>query len=140
VSWVIERDGVRESLGHNDLTITGLRHALDLIFTSATPRLDSAHAYIGVGDSQTPFSSSQTDLQATTNKVLRPMDATYPSRSAQTVTLRATFGSSQANFDWKEWGIYYNDGSPHLFSRRVQSLGTKTSPSIWRLYAEVTLS
>lgn len=146
VEWSIERNGAREDLGHNDITTGGFEHALNKVFgLTNTPALDNAEAWLGVGDSTTPFSVAQTDLQASTNKVYRHMDATYPSRVGQTVTLRATFPAGVASFAWREYGILWSGtagaGSPSgLFSRRVQNLGTKAAGDSWILTAAVTLS
>lgn len=147
VEWSIERDGVREDLGHNDITTAGFQHALDLVFglAGSTPGLTNAEAWLGVGDSTTPFSAGQTDLQATTNKAYQHMDATYPSRVGQTVTLRATFPAGVASFTWAEYGILWSASagaaSPGaLFSRRVQALGTKAAGNTWVLTAAVTLT
>lgn len=146
VEWSIERDGALEHLGHNDITTAGFEHALDKIFgLDSVPALDNAEAWLGVGDSTTPFSIAHTDLQGTTNKVYRHMDATYPSRVGQTVTLRATFPAGEASFAWREYGILWSAtagaASPGgLFSRRVQNLGTKAAGDTWILTAAVTLS
>lgn len=141
ISWAIDRDGAREELGHNDLTVAGLQNMLDLIFTSGGgTRLSTGNARIGVGDSTSPFSTSHTDLQASTNKLRKGMVAGYPARAAQTVTLQAQFGSSEANFAWNEWGLFWGASGANMLSRKVQPLGTKASPAVWVLTATVTLS
>lgn len=141
IHWVIDRDGEREDLGHNDMTVAGLQNMLDLIFTSSGgTRLSTGNARIGVGDSTTPFSSLQTDLQASTNVLRKGMVGGYPARAAQTVTLQSSFGSSEANFAWNEWGLFWGASGANMLSRKVQSLGTKASPAVWVLTATVTLS
>jgi hypothetical protein len=100
--------------------------------------LNATNAYLGVGDSTTAFVASQTDLQATTNKVRQGMDATYPVRSGAGVTYRATFATSQANYAWQEWGTFNAASSGVMWQRKVESLGTKTSSQAWQL--SVTLN
>ncbi|MBI2764857.1 MAG: hypothetical protein HYX53_02970 [Chloroflexi bacterium] len=100
---------------------------------SSYTKFSSANAHIGVGDSATAFASSQTDLQAATNKLRKPMDATYPQRSANVITWRATFGTAEANFAWNERGIFNALSGSQMLSRKVVSLGTKTSSASWQL-------
>jgi hypothetical protein len=50
------------------LTDAGAGLMAALVVGSDTP-LDDSHGYIGVGDSTTAFSASQSDLQASTNKI-----------------------------------------------------------------------
>jgi hypothetical protein len=77
---------VSEVIG-NMLLNEGIGELLDLACGLGTPTaFSNANAYIGVGDSTTAESASQTDLQASTNKTYKAMSASYPSRSAQTVT------------------------------------------------------
>jgi hypothetical protein len=68
--------------------------------------LDNAHAYMGVGESSTAFAPSQTDLQASANKVRRPMDGALPYlSSSQTIAFSAMFAKTKANFTRREWGL-----------------------------------
>lgn len=113
--------------------------ATALINDSAT-FLNNANAYLGVGDSTTAFSAAHTDLQAATNKLRKAMDATYPQRSSNVLTFRSTFGTSDANFAWQEWGVFNASASGTLFSRKVESLGTKTSAQTWILTATITVA
>ncbi len=101
--------------------------------------LNAANAHLGVGDSSTAAADTQTDLQASSNKLRKGMDATYPQHTdststagAKTITLRATFGTSEANFAWAEWGSFTGT-TGRMVSRKVESLGTKTSASSWVL-------
>lgn len=100
---------------------------------SSYTKFSSANAHIGVGDSSTAFASTQTDLQAATNKLRKPMDATYPQRSANVITWRATFATAEANFAWNERGILNAVSGSQMLSRKVVSLGTKTSSASWQL-------
>ena len=102
--------------------------------------LNNANAYLGVGDSTTAFSAAHTDLQAATNKLRVGMDATYPQRSSNVLTLRSTFTTGQANYAWDEWGIFNASSGSTMFSRKVEALGTKTSAQSWVLTATVTVA
>lgn len=101
---------------------------------------NNANAYIGVGDSTTAFSASQTDLQASTNKLRKAMDSGYPTRSNNTMTFRSTFGTSEANFAWNEWGVFNASSGGTMLNRKVESLGTKTSAQSWQITVDVTLN
>lgn len=94
----------------------------------------------GQAATKEPLSASQTDLQASTNKFRKGMDATYPQVSGQTVTFRSTFGASEANFAINEGGIFNASSGGTMLNRRVQYLGTKASPSTLQLTATVTVS
>lgn len=111
-----------------------------MLLGEATTDLNAANAYIGVGDSSTAFSVSQTDLQAATNKLRRGMNATYPQRSTNVLTFQTTFIEAEANFAWAEWGVF-NAGPTGgtMISRLVQALGTKPNTELWRLTATLTV-
>jgi len=105
-----------------------------LVGTSPTA-FDASNAYLGVGDSSTAFAESQTDLQAATNKVRVGMNATYPKdgSGAQTTDWQSDFTSGVGNFAWAEWALFNASSSGTMFSRKVESLGTKASGSVWTL-------
>ena len=99
---------------------------------------NNANAYIGVGDSTTAHAFTQTDLQAATNKFRKAMDATYPQVAANVITYRATFGTSEANFAWQEWGVFNASSAGTMMNRKVESLGTKTSSQSWQFTVTIT--
>lgn len=107
---------------------------------------NNGNAYIGVGDSSTAEAATQTDLQAATNKLRKAMDATYPlhtdatTSGAATITFRSTFGSSDANYAWAEWGVFNGSSGGRMLNRKVQSLGTKASGATWVFTVTITLS
>jgi hypothetical protein len=105
---------------------------------SVTP-FNSTNARIGVGDGTAAFSASQTDLQGT-NKVRKVMDSGYPSRSGATMTFQSTFGGSEANFAWNEWGVFNAATGGVMLNRKVESLGTKGSGSTWIIQVQITLT
>lgn len=108
----------------------------------------NAQAAIGVGDSTTAAAATQTDLQATTNKLRKAMDATYPLHTDGTVagsatcTFRSTFGTADANWAWQEWGVFNSptNGTGRMLNRKVESLGTKTSSASWQFSAALSLA
>jgi hypothetical protein len=107
----------------------------------------NAQAAIGVGDSSTAEAATQTNLQAATNKLRKAMDATFPQHTdgatagAATVTFRATFGGTEANFAWNEWIVANSttDGVGRALNRKVQALGTKTAGTSWQFSVSLTI-
>jgi hypothetical protein len=102
--------------------------------------LNSSNSHLGVGDSSTAFAAAQTDLQAASNKLRKAMESGYPTRSSGGLTFRSLFGTSDANFAWNEWAVFNASSSGVMFSRKVESLGTKTSSQSWQLTATVTVA
>lgn len=106
---------------------------------------NNSNSYLGVGDSTTAVAATQTDLQASSNKLRKAMNATYPQQTdgttsaAASAAFQATFGSSDANFAWNEWGIFNGSTGGRMLSRKQESLGTKSSGS-WVLTVTLTLS
>lgn len=100
----------------------------------------NANAHLGVGDSASAFAATQTDLQAATNKLRRPMDATYPQVATNLLTARASFGTAEANFAWNEWGLFNAASGGTMMNRKVESLGTKTAAQAWQLTVTITHS
>lgn len=107
---------------------------------AAVTAFNNANAHIGVGDSTTAFAAGQTDLQAATNKLRKPMDATFPSGGANVLTFRSTFATGDANFAWQEWGIFNAVSAGTMLSRKVESLGTKTSAQTWQFTTTLTVT
>lgn len=109
---------------------------------------NNGNAAIGSGDSNTAAAATQTDLQASTNKVRQAMDATYPthtdatSSGAASIVFKATFGTSAANWAWAEWGVFNSPtaATGRMLNRKVESLGTKTSAASWAFTVTLTLA
>lgn len=122
------------------LSTTGAAMLADAIIggTSYT-KLNNANAYIGVGNGTTAFSAAQTDLQGA-SKTRKAMDATYPSRSGGTLTFRSTFGTSEGNHAWEEWGVFNASSSGSMLNRKVESLGTKVAGATWEITVTLTLA
>ncbi len=112
----------------------------DLIASLITGTFSNSTARIGVGDSTAAFSASQIDLQASSNKVRKAMDSSFPTTVGNVLTFQATFGTSEANFAWEEWGIFNAATGPTMLNRKVESLGTKTSAQSWQITCVLTVN
>lgn len=128
-------------LSRNLLVNTGLTDIGNGLTTSglATP-YTNANANIGVGDSSTAASVGQTDLQASTNKLRKAVDATYPTVANGVYTFRSTFATTDANFAWAEWAVFNANAAGRMLNRAVASLGTKTSAQSWQFTVTITIS
>lgn len=122
------------------LTTAGATLIAQCLMDDSPTFLTNANAHLGVGDSNTAFNVAQTDLQAATNKVRKPMEASYPQRSANATTYRSVFGTSDANFTWNEWGVFNASSGGTMAGRKVESLGAKTNAASWQLTAVITLT
>jgi len=125
----------------NVLLNEGITALLNLLCGETETDFSESNAYIGVGDSSTAESASQTGLQAVTNKLYKAVESGYPSISDQTVTWRAIFGSSEANFDWNEFTVANgNSDSADNLNRKTSTQGTKASGQTWTLDLGITFS
>lgn len=122
------------------LTNAGAILAAVCIMNDSATFMNSSNSHLGVGDSATAFSAAQTDLQAATNKLRKAMESGYPTRSSGALTFRSLFGTSDANFAWNEWGSFNASAAGTMFTRKVESLGTKTNTQSWQLTATITLA
>ena len=131
----------------NLLLNAGIAHILDQLHGATTDPLNNANTRLGVGNSATAEAATQTDLQAAAgaaNRQFKLMNATYPSRAAQTASYQSDFTSGEANFIWNEWGIDNGNATgttvvAPMLNRKVASLGTKATGT-WTLTATLTLS
>lgn len=126
----------------NLLLNEGIGELWDLACGLGTPdAFGNANAYLGVGDSTTAESAAHTGLQAPTNKLYKAMEASYPQRSAQTVTWRSVFGSAEANFDWNEFTVANGNSDAAVnLNRKVSDQGTKASGQTWTLDLAIAFS
>jgi hypothetical protein len=128
-----------EEVHGNMLLNEGIQLILDLLIGAGGTVASNANAQIGVGDSSTAEAATQTDLQAGANKLFKAMNATFPSRSAQTLSFQSDFTTGEANFAWNEWSIRNQAAADKNINRKVQSLGTKASGT-WTLTGQITLA
>jgi hypothetical protein len=125
----------------NLLLNEGIASLWDLAIGAGSPTaFSNANARLGVGDSSTAESASQTDLQAVTNKTYASMEASYPARSSQTVTWRAVFASGDANYAWNEFCVDNGASALVTLNLKVSSQWTKASGQTWTLDLSITLS
>ena len=122
----------------NCLLNTGIDEMWDLIVGDSANHFSNSSAQIGVGDSSTAATPTQTDLQAVTNKTYKGMETGYPTSTSQKATFKASFGASEANYTWNEW-VVKQASSGKCLNRKVDALGTKTSGT-WTLEVSITLS
>lgn len=114
--------------------------------TGALQPFSNANATIGVGDSTTAAAATQTDLQASTNKLRKAMDATFPTHTdgttsgAAQIVFQSTFGTADANFAWQEWGIFNNSAGGRMLNRKVESNGTKASGTSWQFALTISIA
>lgn len=101
---------------------------------------NNANAHIGVGDSSTAFAATQTDLQASSNKVRVGMDTGYPIINVNVLGFQATFGTSVGNFTWAEWATFNASSGGVMLTRKVESNGTKTSGQVWVFGVQLTFN
>lgn len=145
---VIEREGNLVMFGGWSCMWQCLLGNGSAVAGNALTYFNNANAAIGWGDSSTAAAGTQTDLQAATNKVRKGMDATFPTHTdgttsaSQVATFKATAASGDANWAWAEWGIFNSPtaATGRMLSRKVESLGTKTSASTWAHTVAVTLT
>jgi hypothetical protein len=84
---------------------------------------------------------TQTDLQASTNKVYKGMDAGFPQRSGQTQTWQAQFTGAEANFPWNEVTVANGaSGAAKNLNRKVAYNGVKAPGQVWTMQVSLTLS
>lgn len=123
------------------LTTAGAQFAPKAIFSLNSPTLftSGANLYLGTGDTNTAFSIANTDLAAPTNKSRKQATA---SESGGVVTATATWGTSEGNYEWYEWGTFNASSGGTMLQRKVESpsLGTKTSAQVWTLTATLTFT
>ena|SRR3569833_2336507 len=115
-----------------------IEHLKGLIGEAGFVPLNGSNTYLAVGDSSTAFSAAQTDLQAASNKTRKGMDAGYPLRSGNVLTVRALFGQADANYAWNEHALFNASTAGTMINRKVESLGTKANTQSWLLTVTIT--
>ena len=121
------------------LTDTGAILIAQLVKGAAVTPLNNANAFIAVGNGTTAFSAAQTDLVGA-SKTRKGMDTSYPSGSSNVLTYQATFGTSDANHAWDEWGLFNASSGGTMLGRKVDAIGTKTNTQSWTFQVTATFS
>ncbi len=140
----------------NLLVNNGIARLEDLLIgVGSIAAYTNATARIGTGNGAGSAAASDTDLSASagsTNRWFNAMDATFPSRSAQTLTFKATFASGDGNYAWTEWGVDGGGAASAVVGTNGSStaallnhktgagLGTKTAGAIWAFTATLVIS
>jgi len=142
---VVEADG-------NLLTTAGLTRLTSLLIAGGGQGVTATATRLGVGDGAGTAVIGDTDLSASsgsTHRWFQVMNATYPSVSGGVLTAQATWGGSDGNFQWAEWGIDISATTATagatvnaclLNHKTSAALGTKTSGGSWTLTAVVTIT
>jgi hypothetical protein len=76
------------------------------------------------------------------------MDATYPQHTdgttsgAASIVFKSTFGTSDANYAWAEWGVFNSPtaATGRMLNRKVESLGTKSAAATWVITVTLSLA
>jgi len=132
----------------NLLTTAGLGRIATLLNAGTGNLISSTTARIGAGDGSTAAAIGDTDLSAAAGSTHRWFQTATVTIPSNVLTFVSTFGSSDGNFAWAEWGIDIgtatvssgNTVNAVLLNRKVASNGTKASPAVWTATATVTLS
>lgn len=124
------------------LTTAGINNiARALIGDGSVVPFNSTNARLGVGNSNAAFTASQTDLQGA-NTFRKALDEGYPiaEPSSAKLTFKATFGPTEANFAWNEWGVFNADAGGVMLNRVVDSNGTKQDGQTWIMEVDITFT
>lgn len=125
----------------NLLVNTGLAEIWKNVTNQSGTHFGNANAHLGVGDSTTAPATSQTDLQAATNKLRKAMDGGFPNAPVNGLEQwRSTFASGDANFSWQEFAVFNASTSGTMLNRSTSNQGTKASGQTWQLLYSITLS
>lgn len=107
---------------------------------------NTTNGHIGVGtDAATPATGTQNDLIGA-SKLRKVMDSGFPTHTdgvvsgASSITFKATFAPTDANFAWNEWGVFNASTGGRMLNRKVESLGTKTGSATWAFTVTLSLS
>jgi hypothetical protein len=133
----------------NLITNAGWTRLMNLLTNQgATQALDATHARIGVGNSNTAETYTDTDLAAAAGSTNRWFQLVSGAGSLGTRTLAfaATFGTADGNFAWNEFGLDFGTASGNtvtapLFNRKAGiAQGTKASGQTWTATATLTFT
>lgn len=144
--YLVTRDGGSLAVLCGITDTGGQQMWKDLRADAGTTAFNNANSFTGTGDSTTAFASTQTDLQAATNKLRKGMDTGYPKTpddsggETRKMIWRSTYGSTDANFSWQEFAIFNAAAAGTMVDRFVSNQGTKVSGQVWELTVKITLT
>lgn len=124
-------------LAPNLFLTAGITEVLKLATGAAATAYSSSNARLVVGSSSAAASAGQTAL---TTELGRQLVDGAPVVTGNTVTFVATFGSASSNGAWNEVGVSNAGSGGAMWSRTVQTLGTKASPAVWVLSWSLSIS
>lgn len=151
-AWHFHQLRVRpyDALEHEDcnlVTDAGWNLLMKNVAGTAGTLFSATVGRIGAGDSSTAAAYTDTALNAATNKLYKLISAAPTVGATHTAGLvfAATFGSTQANFAWNEFGTDQGtaDGTTVtavFFNHGVASNGTKVSGQTWAATETITWS
>jgi hypothetical protein len=119
------------------LSNAGLSFITSAIIGAAVTPFNNANAYIGVGDGTEDFAKEQTDL-AGTEKIRKKVSTGFPTVDGNKMVFKTIFDSTEANFSWKEWGVFNAETGGIMFNRKVEDNGEKNGGT-WAFTVEIEL-
>lgn len=129
-------DAIEEYEG-NALLNEGITRLLNLLVGGGGTSYSATNARIGVGNGTAAVAATQTGLQGAST-LYKALDSA-PTVSGQQVQFAATFGDTEANFDWNEWSVDNGATAAENLNRRQVAMGSK-SGGTWTLTVTITLS
>ena len=123
---------------YNAMVDNGIDLCLALLVGGGGTSFVTGNARLGVGASTTAWNTTQADLITTsTRKAMK--SGSYPQTSSKKITFCSDFLTGEANIAWNEWGIFNSASGVTMLSRKVESLGTKSSGT-WTLTVDFSVS
>ncbi len=134
-------DDFYEALNLNHELDTGCSLLFALMRGGGGTVWSNANAHIGIGDSNTAVTDTQTGLIAAVNKFYEPMDATFPKEAllGREHQFEATVADGDAEYAWEEFTLENTSGATDVaFNRIVQSQGTKVAGQVRTITLKLT--
>ena len=133
----------------NLLTTAGIARLVSLLTGGGGQAVTSTSARVGVGNGAGTAAVGDTDLSASAGSANRWFQTATVTTPSGVLTLSATFGPTDGNFAWNEFGI--DVGTPTVSSgntvgalllnhKTAIAQGTKASGQTWTATATVTFS
>lgn len=117
----------------NLLLTAGAKHVWQSLRGDSLTAFDNTNSYVGVGDSSTTPTLTDTDLNAATNKLRKGMDTGFPKvgtadglATDNLIRFESSFGPTEANFAWLEMGVFNHATAGVMLMHRLITPGTKT--------------
>ena len=133
----------------NLLTTAGIGRIATLLTAGTGNLISSTTARVGVGNGAGTAAIGDTDLSASAGSANRWFQTCTVTTPSNVLTFAATFGSSDGNFAWNEFGIDIgtatvtsgNTVNAVLLNHKTSiAQGTKASGQTWTATATVTFS